>query len=125
MSITPPIRDNHGAQPCIPPPTLRELLRRVVRPAPAVSAVTPRPPLSIVLVEQWRHLRFGVWRGFHALRALLPWNAARTISALKQERDEARLMLTLLAAEVVQSKRRPSKEVERLLEKFLPTAREW
>jgi hypothetical protein len=59
------------------------------------------------------------------LVALTPWGAARTIAQVKQQRDEARLMLTMLAAEIVQSKRRPSKPVEKLLEQYLPVAREW
>jgi hypothetical protein len=57
--------------------------------------------------------------------ALTPWGMARTIAQVKQQRDEARLMLTMLAAEIVQSKRRPSKPVEKLLEQYLPVARDW
>lgn len=64
---------------------------------------------------------------YHVARlwALNPLSLIRRVAQLKQERDEARMMLTMLAAEVVQSKRRPSKEVERLLEQYLPVARKW
>jgi thymidylate kinase len=81
--------------------------------------------LKAAILSKWNAAKGAVTVALAALAERTPAARKAKIELLTKERDEARLMLTLLAAEIVQSKRRPSKPVEKLLEQYLPVAREW